>query len=394
MAILAWVDASSGVAGDMLAGALVDAGVPLEVLQSAVDAVMPGLARLSVRSVQRHGLHATKLDVEVLEADAPHRHLAQILDMVDGARLQPEVRSGVRDVFSLLGRAEATAHAVDLQEVHFHEVGAVDSIADIVAVCEGLAWLEVEQLRFGDIALGSGSVKTAHGVLAVPTPAGLQLTKGLRVLAGGSGELATPTGLALLAALGVQGELPRLRVESVGSGAGTKDFADHANVLRIIVGSSDETVHLLLEANVDDMDPRLWPGAIELIMAAGAQDAWLTPIVMKKGRPAHTLSVLCTDRARADIEEVILRETTTIGLRVMEVEKVAQERHFEGVEVDGHAIAVKVAVRHGRIYNVSIEFDDVVRAARALDRPTRDVLRTAGSAAAAQGLVTGAEYSA
>lgn len=388
-----WVDALAGVAGDMLSGALIDAGVPLEVMADAVATVLPGAVSLSAGPVTRAGMHAIKFDVEVLEVDAPHRHLSDIRRLVSDSGLAPAVADRVLAVFDRIAAAEAGAHGIDIEAVHFHEVGAADSIADIVSVCAGLVWLDVADVVFSDIALGSGTVRTQHGVLPVPTPAALRLTRGLRVLAAGSGELATPTGIALLVSLGHQAPFPQMRVLSSGSGAGSKDFEDHPNIVRVVLGETDHLRDtLLLETNVDDMDPRLWPAAIEALIAAGANDAWLTPIVMKKGRPAHTLSVLCTREHIDVLLETMFRHTSTIGTRVMEIAKVALDRRFDQVEVDGQVIAVKVAGRHGRIYNVSIEFEDIARAAIALDVPQRQVLKAAGEAAEAAGLVVGAAF--
>lgn len=388
-----WVDALAGVAGDMLAGALIDAGVPLEVMADAVTSVLPGAVTLTAAPVTRAGLHAMKFDVEVLEVEPPHRHLTEIRRLVLDSTLDNAVADRVLAVFDRIAAAEAGAHGIDIDAVHFHEVGAADSIADIVSVCAGLVWLDVADLVFSDIALGSGTVRTQHGELPVPTPAALRLTRGLRVLAAGNGELATPTGIALLVALGHQAPFPQMRVLASGSGGGTKDFADHPNVVRVVAGETDHLRDtLLIEANVDDMDPRLWPAAIEALLSAGANDAWLTPIVMKKGRPAHTLSVLCTREHIDLLLETMFRNTTTIGARVMEIAKVALDRRFERVEVDGQAIAVKLAGRHGRVYNVSLEFEDIARAAIALDLPQREVLRAAEEAAQAVGLVVGAEF--
>lgn len=388
-----WVDALAGVAGDMLAGAFVDAGVPLEVLAAAVEAVLPGACVLTATPVQRNGLHATKFDVVIRETDAPHRHLRDIRELLLAAPIDATVRDRALAVFERLGAAEASAHGIDVEAVHFHEVGAVDSIADIVAVCAALAWLDATEVVFSDIALGSGTVRTAHGELPVPTPAALELTRGLIVLGVGKGELATPTGLALLTALGRQDDLPRMRVERAGSGAGTKDFPDRANVVRVVVGEADHARDtLIIETNIDDMDPRLWPAVIDALMHAGAHDAWLTPIIMKKGRPAHTLTVLSARERIDPLLDTLFRETTTIGARVIEVEKVALDRRFERVLVDHQPIAVKLAGRGGRVYNVSIEFEDIARAAIALGQTQREVLAQAQQAAQAAGFTTGAEF--
>lgn len=383
-----WVDASVGVAGDMLAGALVDAGVPLTSMREAVDAVVPGLVELSASAVMRAGLRATKFDVRVLELDAPHRHLSTIRQLLAAASLDDGVRTRIERVFTRLAEVEADAHGVDVEDVHFHEVGAADSIADVVAVCAGLHWLGVDELTFSTIELGSGSVEAAHGRVPVPTPAAVRLVAGCRVTGDLRGEAATPTGLALLTALGTQAAMPAMRLTTSGSGAGGRDPQEYANVTRVVMGDVEDR-QLLLEANIDDMDPRLWPSAIAAILEAGARDAWLTPIVMKKGRPAHTLSVLCKEDAQPAIEEAVFRSTTTIGLRRIEMEKVALDRAFARVSVAGHAIAVKLAGRMGRVYNVSIEWEDVARAAEALALAPREVLARATSAAEAAGLVVG-----
>lgn len=393
MGTTVWIDALAGVAGDMLAGAFIDAGVPIEVLSAAVAAVLPDAVELSASAVQRNGLHATKFDVAIVERDAPHRHLADIRAMLDKANIDSRVRESATAVFERLGAAEAAAHGVAIEAVHFHEVGAADSISDIVAVCAALDWLDASEVVFSDIALGSGTVRTEHGELPVPTPAALRLTEGLSVFAGGKGELATPTGIALLATLGRQDDFPRMRVTRSGAGAGTKDFPDRANVVRVVIGEVDHARDtLVIECNVDDMDPRLWPAAIDALMSVGAADAWLTPIVMKKGRPAHTLTVLCA-RDRVDpILDCLFVQTSTIGARVVEVNKIALDRAFARVSVDGHPIAVKIAGRAGRIYNVSLEFEDVARAAGALGLSQRLVLERARLAASESGYITGAEF--
>lgn len=388
MSTSVWVDASAGVAGDMLAGALVDAGVPLDVMRAAVDAVMPAAVALECTRTLRAGMSASKFDVRVIESEAPHRHLANILSAVAHAPLAAQVQSMIEATFRCLGEAEAMAHGIAVQEVHFHEIGAADSIADVVSVCAGLHWLDARSIGFSTLELGYGDVRGGHGRIPVPTPAALRLTQGLNVKSEFAGEMATPTGLALLTALGEQTPPPSMRLLQSGAGAGSKDPADHANVVRVLVGDSTDP-QLLIETNVDDMDPRLWPGAIEAILQAGARDAWLTPIVMKKGRPAHTLSVLCDGKARPEIEEAIFRSTSSIGLRVIEVDKVALDRGFAEVVVAGEPIAVKYAGRNDRIYNVSIEWDHIATAAQVSGMSERAVLAEATLAAKALGLVVG-----
>lgn len=384
-----WVDATAGVAGDMLAGAFIDAGVPLATLKAAVSAVLPDV-ELVAHQVERAGLAATKVDVRASETQ-PHRHLADIEALLHQAQLDPAVRERAVRVFRTLADIEAAAHGIDADEVHFHEVGAIDSIADVVASCAALSALDCDTLLFSRLELGSGTVRAAHGVLPVPTPAALRLTQGMLVSGDGPGECATPTGLALLVALGTQHTaLPSMRIVASGVGAGTRDRVDRANVVRVVIGESADA-HLLAEANIDDMDPRLWPRVLELLLSAGADDAWLTPIVMKKGRPAHTLSILCRASMLDTLQSVVFEHTTTIGMRSVEVAKVALDRAFASVDVDGQTVRVKLAGRAGRILNVSLEFDDIASAATHLHRSEREVLQQAEAAATAAGYRAGAE---
>ena len=377
--MIGWVDGNAGASGDMLLGALVDAGVPLTVLQQAIDPLDLGIT-LVARDVTRAGLGAVKVDVLAPE-DTTSRTWTDI---------QQVVPAGLAlEVFERLARAEAAVHRMPIDEVHFHEVGALDAIADIVGVTAGLAHLGLTELHCSTLSLGSGSTQGAHGPLPVPAPAVLELLRGCPVTAGPSRhESTTPTGAALLAATVTHwGPMPPLSVSVVGNGAGGRDPAEVANILRLVVGEPTETgaTELLLEANIDDLDPRLWPEVLAQLMSAGASDAWLTPILMKKGRPAHTLSVLCTKALGDVVQAVVFRETTTIGLREQVVTKHALERTESTVTVDGQAIRVKTAHLNGEVVNAMPEWDDVVAAAHALGRPAKQVLAQAISVASPSG---------
>jgi pyridinium-3,5-bisthiocarboxylic acid mononucleotide nickel chelatase len=390
----AWIDASAGVAGDMLLGALIDAGADLEAVRRAVDAVEPAV-RISTRAVTRAGLRGLQVDVVPPDGDPEHRTWRGIRTLIGGAALPPRVRDRALAVFGRLAAAEAHVHGIATEEVHFHEVGAWDSIADVVGVCAALEDLGVGAVSAGEVAVGSGRVRSAHGDLPVPVPAVAELARGWRVLAGGSGELATPTGMAVIRALaGACTALPAMTVESIGVGAGRRDVPDRANVVRVVLGRTDGPAVpgerlALLETNVDDLDPRLWPGVLSGLLAAGAADAWLTPIVMKKGRPAHTLSALCAaDRVTA-VRQRIFRDTSTLGVRLTEVGRAAVDRVFTDVEVGGETVAVKVGHTGGVVVQVMPEFEDVAAAAGRLDRAERLVLLDALAAAAAAGLQAG-----
>ena len=386
--MIGWVDATAGASGDMLLGALLGAGVPLDVLAEAVTAVSPEPVRLSVTEGWRAGLAATRCHVEVADSST-HRSWSDVRALLDGAALDAGVREPAVRVFARLAAAEAAAHGTDVEEVHFHEVGALDAIADVVGVCAGFAHLGLDALVVSPVAVGSGRVEGAHGSLPVPVPAVVELLRGVPSLAGpGTQESCTPTGAALLTGLASShGPQPPMAVTSVGVGAGGRDPATHANVVRLLVGPPASTEAgsgaWVVETNVDDLDPRLWPDVLAALLTAGASDAWLTPILMKKGRPAHTLSVLVRDELRPAVRRELFAQTSTIGVREIPYAKTALDREMRSVTVGGHAVAVKVARLDGEVMNVQPEYDDVVAAASATGRPVKDVLAEAAAAARA-----------
>jgi uncharacterized protein (TIGR00299 family) protein len=398
-----WIDASSGASGDMLLGALLGAGVPVEVLQGAVDAIAPEPVTLGVERVSRNGFAATRCHVEIADS-VHHRTWRDIRDLLAAADLEDDVRRLATRTFERLAQAEAEVHGSDPLDVHFLEVGALDAIADVVGVCAGFVHLWSRQARpaggtarptndvvVSPVAVGSGTVRGAHGTLPVPPPAVAELLRGVPSYAGPPGapamELCTPTGAALLVTLATAwGPQPPMVTAAIGVGAGGRDPEGHANVLRLLVGSEepvpgqDTRPPLLIETNVDDLDPRVWPAVIAALLDAGASDAWLTPILMKKGRPAHTLSVLVAADLAEPVRAAIFRQTSTIGLREQPLGKHALDREMVAVEVDGQPIAVKLARHAGVLVNAQPEYDDVVRAAAALGRPVNDVLLDATAA--------------
>jgi pyridinium-3,5-bisthiocarboxylic acid mononucleotide nickel chelatase len=393
--VIGWLDASAGASGDMLLGALVDAGVPLAALQAAVDTLgLVGIA-LVVEPVSRHGLGASLVRVRAPAAAQPVRHRSDIRALLGAADLPAAVREPALAVFDLLATAEAAVHRTDPEEVHFHEVGAVDAIADVVAGCAGGHWLREHQaltrLVVGPIEAGSAApaVPAAHGAVPVPAPAVVEIARqaGLTLTGRLPHEACTPTGAALLATLcDGQAPMPAMRPLRVGTGAGGRDPAGAPNVLRLLLGEGGEAPvepAVLVECNVDDLDPRLWPEALAALLEAGAADAWLTPILMKKGRPAHTLHVLCPQARVAAVRTAIFATTTTIGLRETSLLKYPLDRRMSAVDLDGQPVGVKIAMLDGRTVNASVEYDDAVRAARALGEPVRAVLARANAAAAA-----------
>ncbi|MFN2524421.1 MAG: nickel pincer cofactor biosynthesis protein LarC [Mycobacteriales bacterium] len=375
--MIGWLDCRAGASGDMLLGALVDAGAPLAVLQDAVSAVAPEPISLRAEQVQRGGLGALRVHVDVADS-ATTRTWADVQALLGHAELAEPVRATALAVFARLAAAEAAVHRVAADDVHFHEVGALDALADVVGAAAGLHALGLERLTASTVSLGAGSTRGAHGPLPVPAPAVLELLRGNPVTVGAAPyEMTTPTGAALLATVVQEwGELPAMTITRTGMGAGGRDPAEVANVLRLVVGepTAAPSTALLLETNVDDLDPRLWPAVLQRLLDVGASDAWLTPVLMKKGRPAHTLSVLCTDAVAGACRRVVFTETSTIGLREQRVAKLALQRSETAVDVEGHRIRVKVAVHEGVVVNANPEYEDVAAAASALGRPVRDVL--------------------
>ena len=389
--MIGWVDAGSGASGDMLLGALVGAGVPLEELSAAVSAVAPEPVTLRTEQVRRNGFAATRVHVEVADSST-RRTWSDIETLLEGAELADGVRRRAHATFLRLATAEATVHGTAVEGVHFHEVGALDAIADVVGVCAGLEHLALEQLVVSPVAVGSGTVTGTHGSMPVPPPAVAELLRGRPSYAGPVAmEMCTPTGAALLTAHATSyGAQPPMSVQAVGVGAGGRDVEGQANVLRLFVGEpaaiSGHAEHgtnapLLIETNVDDLDPRLWPNVIAALLEAGASDAWLAPIVMKKGRPAHTLHALVAGDRAARVRAEVFRQTSTIGVREVPVTKHALARRTRTVVVGGHDVRVKLALLDGSVVNAQPEYDDVVQVATRTGRPARDVLGEAAAAA-------------
>jgi uncharacterized protein (TIGR00299 family) protein len=308
--------------------------------------------------------------------------------MLADAPLPDPVRARVTAVFRRLAEAEGRVHGIDPEAVHFHEVGALDSLVDVVAACWALHDLALDRLVVSPVALGGGTVRTAHGELPVPGPAVLELLRGTSLGAYGGPaevELCTPTGAALVAEWAhASGPMPAMTVAAIGVGAGSRELAARPNVVRLVVGdAADAEVgpEIVVEANVDDLDPRLWPGVLARLLEAGAGDAWLTPILMKKGRPAHTLHVLTAPERVEDIRRIVFTETTTIGLRESTVAKQALARGWQAVDVEGVSVRVKVARLDGVVVTATPEWDDVAAAAARLGRPVKAVLALAVAAA-------------
>jgi pyridinium-3,5-bisthiocarboxylic acid mononucleotide nickel chelatase len=386
----AWFHCFAGTAGDMTMAALVDAGAdPLMIADIVAHLDLDGYA-LTFEDVTRCGVAATQAHVVMDDHDHeddhdhPHRGYRAIRDLIDAADLPERVRDRAQRTFAMLADVEGSMHRVPANDVEFHEVGSVDAIVDIVGTCAALESLEVERIVCSSITVGEGTVLAAHGQLPNPAPAVTELLARRNAPSRGIDdrkELATPTGVALMCALADEfGPMPAINVTSVGYGAGSADTAGRPNVVQVVIGDAAAASPVpepgqpvqLLETNVDDATGEVIAHTIAALIAAGAHDAWATPIVMKKGRPAHTVHALCDPPTSALISALLLRETGSLGLRSTELRRWPQQRSEREVVIDGHIVRAKVAL--GR---VKVEYDDAAAAAAALGRPLRDVLAQA-----------------
>ncbi len=339
----------------------------------------------SIKKVKRGGLAGSKFTVKITSPQ-PRRNLPQVERIIKKSKLPKAVKERAIGVFNRLAQAEARAHGIGVDEVHFHEIGAVDSIIDIAGVCLAVHMLGPERILFSALNLGSGEVKTAHGILPVPAPATAELIKGIPVYQSDAGaELTTPTGAALAAELSDGfGPMPQMEVLSAGSGAGDMELPGRPNLLRAFIGRNgerkdgpggyEEDQVTLIETNIDDMDPRVYEYVMERLLKAGALDVWLTPIIMKKSRPAATFSALCAHDNVSAIVDVIMEETTTFGVRVSEGRRYKLAREFLEAKASGMKVRVKVGKRGGRALKAVPEYEDAKLAADRTKTPLKDIL--------------------
>lgn len=372
-----YLDCQAGIAGDMTLAALIDLGLPLEHLREELTklSLPPAEYTLQTEDCRRQGVRGLLFSVQTAE-DHPHRHYGAIETMIAESSLTEPVKARAQRIFRILAEAEAKVHGVAVNDVHFHEVGAVDSIIDIVGTAIALEYLEVARLYVSPLPLGSGFVKTAHGLLPVPAPATAELLKGLPVHGNiGSGERVTPTGAAIIAAMADgYGTPPDFCIEKIGYGAGCKDFTDTSNILRAFIGTAAPTVGeeqlLVMEANIDDSSPEILGYAMDRLFAAGALDVWFTPIQMKKNRPGVTLSLLAPSTAVAAFATIVLTETSAIGLRHYPVARTVLERKCEERPTPFGTVHFKITE-----FGAKPEFDDCRRIAAETGLPLKEVYR-------------------
>lgn len=408
-----YVDGASGAAGDMILGALLDAGLPFEVLREALGSLRLDGCEVRVDRVVRGGLAAAKF--RVLESDGgaghephghdhasghdhphdhhppphhhahgahghhPHRSLAEIAALIDRSALSAKGKARAQALFRRLGEAEAAVHGVSLDRVHLHEVGALDSIIDIVGCVCAFEWWAADQVVVSPLNTGSGTVATSHGRLPVPAPATVRLLGQAPVYAEGPAvEMLTPTGALVLTDYATAfGPLPAMRVQAVGYGAGDRELAGRPNVLRVLVGDAEASAPAMrvrvLSCEIDDMNPQIFGAVMDRLYAAGALEVFYAPVQMKKNRPGTLLTIVCRPEQQAALSDLVFRETTTIGLRVQDMERLCLDRSFVEVETPYGAVRVKVARRGEAVLNAQPEFEDLVRLATTHDVPVKQV---------------------
>jgi uncharacterized protein (TIGR00299 family) protein len=394
---VAWLDAFSGISGDMTVGALLHLGLPLDAVRDAIATLDLHGVEVDAERVARSGIGAVKFHVRVHghQPDTErahhvhphvHRAYADIRALLAGSRLPEAVRTRALGVFAALAGAEGRVHGVPTEQVEFHEVGALDAIVDVVGAALGFVHLGIEVIHAAPLPLGQGRVRTAHGPLPVPAPAVVELLRGRAVRPeDGAAELVTPTGAAIVAALAHPGPVPELRIDAVGYGAGDRVLPDRPNLLRIVVGepivdpARDEVV--VLEATIDDLNPEIYEHVLERLLAEGAREAFLVPVVMKKSRPGTMLRVLVTPADRERLAAIVFAETSTIGLRYTTWQRTVLPREERTVETPYGAVRVKVARAPDGTPNLAPEFEDCRRLARERGVPLKLVHQAALAAA-------------
>ncbi|MBW3624628.1 MAG: nickel pincer cofactor biosynthesis protein LarC [Armatimonadetes bacterium] len=383
----AYFDCFSGASGDMIVGALLDAGLSLDTLRAELEKLKLSGWEITLGRRVRAGISAADFDVQT-EEDAPERGFTEIKALIEAGDLSPRIKERSIAVFRRLGEAEAKVHNTTLEKIHFHEVGAIDCIIDICGACIGLDMLGVERIVASPLPQGYGFVRCAHGRMPIPTPATIEILRGCPTYSVDvEGELVTPTGAAILATLADEwGRLPSLTPEVIGYGSGKKDFGPRPNLLRIILGETESTGRAgdrpptevrVIEANLDDMNPEGYDWVVQRLFDAGALDVTLTPIQMKKGRPGVTLSVIAAPEKEESLVDLLFRETTTFGVRTSPWQRHVLDREFRTVSTPYGDVKVKIGRRNAETVTASPEYEECRRLAEAAGAPLKDVYRAA-----------------
>lgn len=374
-----YYDCFSGISGDMNLGAMIDLGVSKTLLNRELNKLNLKGWQMIVEQDQRHGIHGTKVTIKLTGHEHAHRHLHDIERIIDASLLDEATKDLSRKIFLKVADAEALVHDIPVEKVHFHEVGAMDSIIDIVGAAVCFNALKVDMVHISPVELGSGYVKCEHGILPVPAPATTEILRGIPVKAGGVNfEATTPTGAAIISALGTSfGPVVRFKIHKTGYGVGHKENPDVPNLLRVFLGESEknESGHdaVLLECNIDDMNPEFFEYISEKLFEAKASDVYLTNIIMKKGRPGNILNIICEPGDEDRLKEIIFTESTSVGIRVFPFSKETLTRKFEVINSPFGSVRVKRSFYKGRQVSVKPEYDDCKKIASEKNLPIKEV---------------------
>lgn len=386
----AYIDCSSGISGDMCLGALVDAGVPVSGLEKELKKLPVRGYKIRARKVKRAGICSTKVDV-IINSKIKKQNSKKWKDiesLIQQSSLSPEIKNKGLKIFKSLFEAEAKVHGKSFSKIHLHELGAVDCMVDIFGMIIGLDILGIEKVYVSPVNTGSGFVKTAHGILPVPAPATAELLKGALIYSDGTDfELTTPTGAVILKETGSGfGNMPEMRIEKIGTGAGGKDLKNRPNVLRFFIGESSKSSKkhghenvTVIETNIDDMNPQIYEHAMQRLFDSGALDVYLTQIIMKKSRPGVKLTVLCNNEIKEGLMKIILRETTAIGLRFYETGRRTLEREIKEINTKLGKIRVKVSRLNNEIIHAMPEYEDCKKLAKKFKMPLLRVMQEINS---------------
>ncbi len=389
---IAYFDCFSGASGDMILGALLDAGLPLETLRTEIAKLGLGHYELSVERVVKKGMGGSQAVVAVDEGHHHHhhRHLRHIEEIIGDSALSDRVKGDSLKIFHRLAEAEAKVHRTSVDDIHFHEVGAMDAIIDVVGAAAGFAALGIDEIHLSPLHVGSGTVECAHGALPVPAPATMELIQGVPIYSTGvTGELLTPTGAAILTTLASGfGPMPAMTVDKIGYGAGTSEPAI-PNLLRLCLGrASMEDVGYevermaVIETSIDDMNPQIYEHLMERALEMGAMDIFLSPLQMKKNRPGTLVTIICAPDRVAEFSDFLIRETTTIGLRWRVENRIKARRDFEGIDTEFGMVKLKIARKGKTMINLTPEYEDCKRLAREKNVPLKSVMAAAWASAA------------
>ena len=374
----AYFDCFSGISGDMIIGALIDLGLDADLLKKELRKLNLKGYKITAKKIIKNGIASTKFDV-VIKHQHNHgeRNLKEINKIINNSKLNNEIKNTIKKIFHKIAVAEAKIHDKSINQIHFHEIGAIDTIIDVAGAVIGLKKLGIEKIYCSNLNVGTGFVKFSHGKFPVPAPATAEILKNVPVYNNNiEVELVTPTGAAIIKTLASKfGEMPAIKIEKIGYGAGTKEL-EQPNVLRVFLGDADEiqneTINII-ETNIDNMNPEIYPYVIDKLIGNGALDAYLTSIIMKKGRPAIKLTVLCDIENTDKLSNIIFDETTTIGLRIYPIKKIKLDREIKKIKTKYGNIKIKISKLNDKIKNTMPEYEDCVRVARNKKIPLKRV---------------------